>query len=64
MLFLQNLINAQDCTSPTISSTSGEGMYCIGDQITLKIDGVLNSAEEWQWYTGECGKLLVQWLRY
>ena len=45
MIFMQNFANAQDCTQPTITESSGEGMYCVGDEVTLKIKGELNDAD-------------------
>ena len=59
LIFSQYLVQAQNCTQPSIAATSGEGMYCLGDTITLKITGQLNDAQEWQWSTGSCGSEVI-----
>lgn len=61
MIFLLNLTNAQDCTQPSITQTTGEGTYCFGEEVTLTITGALNDATEWQWSTGEsCGEQIIE----
>lgn len=38
---------------------SQPGPYCVGDLITLSIDGPLNGAAEWVWYEQACGSGLA-----
>ncbi len=45
------------CSAYTISAVSASeaGPYCVGDLITITVDGQLNGAEEWVWYEEACG---------
>lgn len=50
-----------DCTQPSITETTGEGTYCLGEEVTLTITGALNDATEWQWSSGEsCGEVIIE----
>jgi len=51
---------SQDCTQPTITATTGQGTYCLGEEVTLTITGELNDATEWQWSTGDCGEQIIE----
>jgi len=59
IVFSLQLSKAQNCTQPSITATSGEGVYCPGDEVTLTITGTLNNATEWQWSTGSCGGTII-----
>lgn len=45
------------CDDFVISQISGAdaGPYCIGDLVTLTLDGQLKGAADWVWYQGDCG---------
>ncbi|MGB3545438.1 MAG: HYR domain-containing protein, partial [Saprospiraceae bacterium] len=43
------------CTDALITSVTGAGDFCDGDQVTLTVNGQLNDATEWFWYEGGCG---------
>ncbi|MBX2875716.1 MAG: T9SS type A sorting domain-containing protein [Saprospiraceae bacterium] len=45
------------CSEYTVGavSVSKEGPYCVGDLITLGINGQLNGAADWVWYGDGCG---------
>ena len=48
------------CNLPTITTTSGGGIYCQGDQVTLSLTGELGDATAWEWYVGSCGQNVIQ----
>jgi hypothetical protein len=57
LTFLVGAAFAQNgCVLPTIESTSGGGIYCKGDKVTLSVEGTLGDATEWKWYLGVCGQ--------
>ncbi len=44
------------CEEPIIESlTSSTDSICSGDRVFLRVTGELNDADNWFWYTGECG---------
>jgi hypothetical protein len=48
-------IEAGNCVHPTLPVVSGNISVCVGDDVTLNVDsGVLNDAEDWYWYAGNC----------
>ncbi|MBK9731063.1 MAG: T9SS type A sorting domain-containing protein [Chitinophagaceae bacterium] len=45
------------CISPVITSLSASSNpVCKGNSTTLKVEGALNDAAGWNWYTGSCGE--------
>lgn len=59
LLISEPFLRAQNCTQPSITATSGAGVYCPGEEVTLTITGSLNNATEWQWSTGSCGGTII-----
>lgn len=44
------------CTDPDLPVITGDNIICSGDTTILSVSsGNLNSATNWQWYTGGCG---------
>jgi subtilisin-like proprotein convertase family protein len=49
-----------NCTAPTAATISGPSTSCPGTPVTLSVTGGnLNSATNWQWYSGSCGGTAV-----
>lgn len=49
-----------NCTAPTAATISGPTTTCPGAPVTLNVSGGnLNSATNWQWYSGSCGGTAV-----
>lgn len=47
---------AINCEEPVIRAiTSSTDSICSGDRVFLRVDGDLNDAQNWYWYTGKCG---------
>jgi len=59
IIISSQLSKGQNCTQPSITASSGEGMYCPGDEVTLTVTGTLNGATEWQWSTESCGGTII-----
>ena len=61
LFFAPSVLYGQDnCTLPTITSSTGAGVYCQGDKVTLSIDGNLGDATQWEWSLGSCGQNVFQ----
>jgi len=56
MLIVSSQAFSQDCDLPEITETSGGGVYCEGEEVTLSITGDLGEdATGWSWFAnGEC----------
>jgi len=47
--------NSNNCDLPEISDTSGGGVYCTDEEVTLTITGELGDGTDWEWYAnGDC----------
>ncbi|MGB4845261.1 MAG: hypothetical protein WBP16_12415, partial [Ferruginibacter sp.] len=47
------------CVDPTLPTVTGSTSVCPGGSTTLTANGSLNSATDWNWYSGSCGGTLV-----
>ncbi len=54
-LAVGQVLAAQDCIAPVITSVTASTPNCPGDQVTITVDGSLNDATQWVLYTGDCG---------
>jgi len=60
ILTISRLSFAQNCIFPEITSVTGSGTYCYGEEVTLTLSGTLNNAVNWQWYSDICGGTEVE----
>jgi len=57
---LKICIDELPCDYPTFPIYSGVTSVCLGDETTLYVDfGQLNDADDWYWYTGNCGGTIL-----
>lgn len=59
VIISSQLSQGQNCTQPSITASSGEGVYCPGEEVTLSITGTLGGAADWQWSTESCGGTII-----
>lgn len=47
------------CEAPELDTLSADTAICEGDSLTLSLNGTLNDASDWYWYSGSCSGTLV-----
>ncbi len=60
VLTISNFTVCDNFAAPTLPTLSGTTTICEGDTTVLSVaSGVLNSATDWEWYSGSCGGTVV-----